>query len=134
MLTTSHTWTDNKPRSWKAATDWEQQLHELVINAATDGQPRFRDYVWREVFNQQQGRLFTTPIGDDKTEWTIWLGLEALWDRVRTLSHIAMLQGEERDRFRAAFDKIVKEGDGRWNEKGEVATHGATTFSWTSRV
>lgn len=129
-LTTSP---DNKPRSWKATTNWEQQLHELVINAVTDGQPRFRDYVWREVFHQQQG-LFTTPIGEDKTEWTIWLDREGVWDRVRTLSHVAMLQGEAREQFRAAFDRILAEGDGRWNEKKEIAMHGTTPFAWTTRL
>ena len=124
---------DNKPRSWTAATKWENALHELVINAASDGQPRFRDDVWRDVFGRQKG-LFSTPIGEDRTEWTIWLGHDALWDRVRTLSHIAVLKGQAKDDFKAAFDRIVTEGDGKWNEKGEVAMHGVTPFAWATRL
>jgi SAM-dependent methyltransferase len=128
---------DNKPRAWKAATAWEQQLHELIINAATDGQPRFRDDVWWQVFDEQDKEkpLFTTPIGEDKdVEWNIWLSKDALWDRVHTLSHVSMLQGEARERFRAEFDRILEEGDGRWNDKKEVLVHGISPTAWTTRL
>lgn len=124
---------DNKPRAWKASTQWEQKLNELIIDAVTDGQPRFRENVWQDVFDRQKG-LFATPIGHDSTEWTIWLSPDALWSRLRTLSHIAILEGSAADDFKAKVDGILKEGDCTWNEKGEVAVHGFTHFYWTPKL
>jgi len=128
----------NKPKQWAATTQWEQSLHELVINAATDGQPRFRNYVWKDVFSLPSvQKLFSTPVEEDKTAWTVWLTEERLWDRVRTLSHVSMLleQGDK-EGFKEKFDSIVKgeANDGEWNERGEVAMHGVTPFAWTTKL
>lgn len=35
------------------------------------------------------------PLGENREEWTVWLGKEAVWDRYRTLGQVAMLEGEE---------------------------------------
>lgn len=63
-----------------------------------------------------------------------WLSRDALWDRVNTLSQVMTLRGEERAAFRARFDDILREGDGEWNARGEVAFHGATVYAWTTRL
>jgi hypothetical protein len=98
-----------------------------------DGQPRFRDYEWMKVFDKGTP-LFSTPVADDKTTWTVWLDREGVWDRMRTLSHVAMLEGEAKDVFRAKFDAILDGHDGRTNEKGEFELHGMTVFFWTQRL
>lgn len=36
--------------------------------------------------------------------------------------------------FKRRLDEIVKEGDGEWNEKGEIAMHGKTPFTWTTKL
>lgn len=59
---------------------------------------------------------------------------KALWERVRTLSHVAVLEGMAKEDFRGRFDRIVDGGDARWNEKGELAIHGVTPFAWTTRL
>lgn len=127
-----HLGADNKPAAWQAANKWGQALHELILSLPTGGQPRFRDDVWRQVFNGQT--LFSTPLDEEKTPWTVWLELEALWDRVNTLSQVAILEGEERTSFRKRFDDIVKGGDAEWNGKHEVGVHGVTFYTWTSKV
>jgi hypothetical protein len=57
-----------------------------------------------------------------------------LWERILTLSQVAVLQGADRDAFKAKFDEIVSQGGQVWNEKGEVEFHGFTTYGWTSRL
>jgi hypothetical protein len=78
--------------------------------------------------------LFATPMEEDKTTWTVWMDKESVWDRLRTLSHVAMLEGEAKDVFRAKFDAIMDGHDGEVNEKGELELHGMTVFFWTHRL
>jgi len=33
-------------------------------------------------------------LAEDEEEWTVWLEKEELWKRYRTLSHVAVLEGE----------------------------------------
>ncbi|OLN95943.1 putative methyltransferase C25B8.09 [Colletotrichum chlorophyti] len=142
----------NKPQSWKASTPWEQSLNELVFSLGTDGQPRFRDFVWKEVFDRQLDTnplravrdavlegdggmpLFSVPIGEERVPFVVWLTPEALWNRFRTLSQVAVLEGAEAVRFKEKFDDILKGEGVEKNEKGEVALHGVTYFAWTSRL
>jgi hypothetical protein len=107
-------------------------LHELVLDAATDGQPRFRDQVWKDVFDHQS--LFSVPIEQDQTRWAIRLSLETMWDRLHTLSHVAILGAEDKKEFRAKVEQIAKGGDGDWNDRGEIELHGLTVFYWTQRI
>lgn len=34
------------------------------------------------------------PLGEEREDWTVWLGREAVWSRYRTLGQVAMLEGE----------------------------------------
>ncbi|KAI1312387.1 S-adenosyl-L-methionine-dependent methyltransferase [Xylaria venustula] len=138
----------NKPRSWPATTRWEQELNDYILGF-DDGLPRFRHQKWQEVFEQQPPAnpvqairntfadhlpRFSLPLGENKVKWTIWLSEEALWARVNTLSQIAVLQGEEREAAVQVFRNVLKSNDVERNEKGEVAVHGVTYFSWTDRL
>lgn len=126
---------DNKPRDWRAATTWEQKLNELVFSLDNSGQPRFRDFVWPDVFESQRGKeLFSTPIGEEKFLWTTWLTDNAIWLRLNTLSQIAVLQGREREAFVEKVHALLLEPDVERNERGEVALHGTTYFAWTTRL
>lgn len=143
---------DNKPKHWQASTPWEQSLNELVFSLGTDGQPRFRDFVWKDVFDRQLdsnplkavkdvvlegGRkmpLFSVPVGEEKVPFTVWLTPEAVWNRIRTLSQIAVLEGAAAKGFKDRFDEILAGETVGKNEKGEVALHGVTYFAWTSRL
>jgi hypothetical protein len=73
-------------------------------------------------------------LGEDKTEWTVLLTPELLWDRVRTLSHVSMLVDQGDTEFKRRFDEIVKGDDGEWDEQGRVAVHGGTPFAWTKKL
>lgn len=129
---------DNRPQIWPATTTWEAQLNDLVCSSCKDAQPRFRNYLWPQVFARQGSgeakALFSVPIETEEASWTVWATLEGLWDRLRTLSHLAILEGEELTAMREKFDKIVKTGDGNWNEKGEIEFHGRTFYAWTERL
>ncbi|KAK1979080.1 methyltransferase domain-containing protein [Colletotrichum cereale] len=142
----------NKPQHWEASTPWENALNELVFSLGSDGQSRFRDFVWKEIFDNQLdsnplravkdvilegGRkmpLFSVPIGEEKVPFTVWLTPEALWNRLRTLSQIAVLEGDAARAFKGKFDAIVAGESVERNEKGEVLLHGVTYMAWTSRL
>ncbi|KAH7023081.1 S-adenosyl-L-methionine-dependent methyltransferase [Ilyonectria destructans] len=127
----------NRPASWPAATTWEHELGELSFSGHSDGQPRFRHLQWRKVFDLQaesEEALFSTPIGTERVQWSVWLTPEGLWDRINTLSWNAIREGEAKREFREKFDKILKGGDGKWNDKGEIEFHGSTFFAWTARL
>ena len=129
---------DNKPTSWPAASKWEQALNERIFTLPHFGPPRFRHYEWPQVFDRQAASakpLFSTPIGQEKFPWTVWLEKEALWKRVNTLSHVFALEGEEaKAEFRRALDEDVVEGNGEFNEKGEVGVHGVTLLAWSKKL
>ncbi|KAH7269892.1 S-adenosyl-L-methionine-dependent methyltransferase [Fusarium redolens] len=127
----------NRPESWPASTKWEQELSELNFNEKADNEPRFRHLLWKKVLERQaeaEKPFFSTPIETEKITWSIWLTPDALWDRFDTLSWNKLRQGEERRLFKEKFDKIIKEGDAKFNEKGEIELHGCTFFVWTSRL
>ncbi|KAK2065304.1 methyltransferase domain-containing protein [Colletotrichum caudatum] len=142
----------NKPQHWEASTPWENALNELVFSLGSDGQPRFRDFVWKGVFDNQLdsnplravkdvimegGRkmpLFSVPVGEEKVPFTVWLTPEALWNRIRTLSQVAVLEGDAAKAFKDKFDAIVAGESVERNEKGEVLLHGVTYLAWTSRL
>jgi hypothetical protein len=71
-----------------------------------DHEPRFRHDEWCKVFENQlvstpvtamivgkNNSLFSLPLGGDTVQWMVWLDKEALWKRLRTLSHVAVLEG-----------------------------------------
>lgn len=77
---------------------------------------------------------FSVPIGQDSVEWTHWLSEEALWRRINTLSHVAMLQGKDREEGERVFREAMGMADVVRNEKGEVECHGQTYLAWTDRM
>ncbi|QPC66159.1 hypothetical protein HYE67_008390 [Fusarium culmorum] len=127
----------NQPESWPSPTGWEKELLDLNFNEKADKEPRFRHQVWKQVFERQakaEKPFFSTPIETDKVPWSVWLTPEALWDRFNTLSWNALREGEERRVFREKYDKIVKEGGGEINDKGEIELHGCTFIVCISRL
>lgn len=77
---------------------------------------------------------FSVPLGQDSVEWTCWLSEEALWRRINTLSHVALLQGKEREHGEEVFREAMRMGDVKRNEAGEVECHGRTYLAWTDRL
>lgn len=77
---------------------------------------------------------FSVPLGQDSVEWTHWLSEEALWRRINTLSHVALLQGKERERGEEVFREAMRMEDVKRNEAGEVECHGRTFLAWTDRL
>lgn len=142
--------TDNKPKAWEASTKWAQHLNEWIHSPGVkDGNKRFRDMEWQEVFDRQMktnpiqiirdtvtGNLprFSVPLGQDSVEWTHWLSEEALWDRINTLSHVALLEGADKENARSVFREALGMSDVVRNEKGEVECHGRTYLAWTDRM
>lgn len=43
---------DNAPRSWPATTKWEQKMKDIIATLG-DGHARFRDWEWKQAFEQQ---------------------------------------------------------------------------------
>jgi hypothetical protein len=64
---------------------------------------------WREVFEDQSksspldlirakdDQLFSLPLGEHREAFEIWLPKDKIWERFATISHIAVLQREERE-------------------------------------
>ena len=77
--------------------------------------------------------FFSLPIGEESVKWTIWLSDEAIWSRFSTLSQIANLDEEGREKVKKAVFTALRE-EGEKNDNGEVALHGLTYIAWTSRV
>ncbi|KAI9755138.1 MAG: Proteasome subunit beta type-1 [Chaenotheca gracillima] len=135
---------DNQTKSWQTKTKWESDLRTITWSF-DDKHPRFRHEQWRRVFEEQAPSIsllslparpqFSLPLGENLTHWTVWLTPEKVWERYRTLSQIAILEGEEKERVMEKFFRIIKDGeDVERNDKGEVALHGVTLAAWTSRV
>ncbi|KAF1984648.1 methyltransferase [Aulographum hederae CBS 113979] len=133
----------NAPQADSPTTSWEGKVKALTWTF-DDGQMRYRHGRWREVFDRQlkatpltisaANPLFSLPLGEDQQDWTVWLTKEALWQRYRTLSQIAILEGEELEKAHATFTDAVTSADVETNDKGEIAVHGSTRWAWTGKV
>lgn len=99
----------NAPQGHKAKTTWEAKAHDLIWSF-NDEDPRFRHEKWRHVFDEQvkssplsllppgdNEQFFSLPLGEQQEAFETWLPKEKIWDRFNTLSHIAVLEGEERE-------------------------------------
>ncbi|KAH6611044.1 hypothetical protein Trco_001064 [Trichoderma cornu-damae] len=127
----------NKPAAWPAGSKWEQSLNERLFTLSDSGPPRFRHNSWPLVFGRQakwEKPLFSTPIGEEKLPWTVWLDKAAVWDRVHTLSHVYTLEGEDKVAFKALFDHEVNGSNGEFNEEGQVGVHGVTLLAWSTKL
>ncbi|KAK3079869.1 hypothetical protein LTS18_003715 [Coniosporium uncinatum] len=136
--------TDNAPEAHTATTNWESKLHALTWTLKDDA-PRNRHGKWREVFDSQlkatpltitalANPLFSLPLAEDEEEWTVWLEKEELWKRYRTLSHVAVLEGEGLENARKVFDEALSSPDVERNNEGKIAVHGRTVMAWTSKI
>ncbi|CAD0048916.1 unnamed protein product, partial [Aureobasidium pullulans] len=110
-----------------------------------DNQPRFRHEKWRSVFDSQLSSnpfsittsaepLFALPLAENTEEWSVWLTKEAIWQRFSTLSQIAVLESEEKEKVKSTFEEALKMEDVEKNEKGEVKLHGMTVSAWTTKI
>ncbi|ROW16194.1 hypothetical protein VPNG_01763 [Cytospora leucostoma] len=139
----------NKPQAWKSSTAWAQHLNDWVNSLASEDAHPFRELKWQEIFSDQlksnpvqvirdtlTNKLpqFSLPIGQDSVEWTHWLSEEALWRRINTLSQVALLEGEGRERAERVFREAMAMDDVVRNEKGEVECHGRTYLAWTDGI
>lgn len=141
---------DNKPIAWTASTTWASYLNAWIHTLATrDGNKRFRDMEWQAVFDAQlktnplqvlrdtvAGRLprFSVPLGQESVGWSHWLSEEALWARINTLSHVAVLEGEEKARGERVFREAMAMADVNRNARGEVECVGRTYLAWSDRL
>ncbi|CAK4034495.1 2-heptaprenyl-1 4-naphthoquinone methyltransferase like [Lecanosticta acicola] len=137
----------NSPHDHKASTAWEQKLQDLTFRIAKesgDHEPRFRNAEWRKVFDEQvkmtpislltasEDQVFSLPIGEHREVFEVALSRETLWERYRTLGHVAVLEGERREGVFKDFSEIVAEAE--TNEKGELVVHGNTYAFWTTKI
>ena len=85
---------DNSPLSWTPTTVWESKIKDIVWEQ-DDNQPRFRHFVWQNVFQEaNMDALFRTPLQEQLIPFTVYLSPDALWKRLRTISQIAVMEGE----------------------------------------
>ncbi|KAF2766014.1 S-adenosyl-L-methionine-dependent methyltransferase [Teratosphaeria nubilosa] len=134
----------NAPRDHKATTKWEADAQDLMFDLE-DNEPRFRHSVWREVFDEQsksspldliraKEQLFSLPLGEYQEPFETWLPKEKVWQRITTLSQVAMLGDADRERAHETIMDALDSPDTKANEEGEVAVHGSTYLVWTSKI
>ncbi|KAK3680547.1 hypothetical protein LTR37_021173 [Vermiconidia calcicola] len=135
----------NAAREHKAKTDWEAKMHELTWTFG-DEQPRYRHMKWRDVFEKQvkstpmklltagEDQLFSLPLAEDEEKFEVRLSKEKLWERYNTLSHIAVLDGEKRERTYNTFMDILSGTDVEIDENGNVVAHGRTHIVWAMKI
>ncbi len=109
-----------------------------------DGVPRFRNEKWKAVFDEQNSGnllsltvstpLFELPIGEDSVKFENWVSKEDVWNRLRTLSQLSILEGESLDAARARVFDAISRHNPAIDEDGRIAVHGRTFFAWTSRI
>lgn len=113
-------------------------MAELVAGLAA-GEPaaRFRDDKWPAIFETQAesaSPLFAMPLGTRKVSWSVRSTRDGLLDRISTLSHIALLEGTQREAFTARYDAILEQDDVARDSEGRIESHGATFFAWTTKL
>ncbi|SPN96934.1 uncharacterized protein DNG_00453 [Cephalotrichum gorgonifer] len=128
----------NKPASWPASTPWEQKLNDLIFGLKHDGNPRFRDEGWKAVFLEQDvegaERLFATPLVEKSFRWTVRLTDDAVWLRIKTLSQVALLEGEAKEDFERRLREILGSKEVERDEEGRVPLSGVTFYAVAKRV
>ncbi|EHY51992.1 hypothetical protein HRR83_003443 [Exophiala dermatitidis] len=122
----------NSPKSWQVRSSWERTMRDIIWSF-DDNSPRFRHEKWQQVFVDQQS-LFKVPLSQDSVEFETWLPKDAVWSRLRTLSQLAILEGEELEKVKKTFFDSVNSEDTPTDESGRIAVHGRTVFFWTSKT
>ena len=98
---------NNNTRDFKPTTSWESKKIDLTWTFEDDA-PRFRHAQWQEVFDEQVksgplalltagDQLFSLPLAKQEERFEVRLSKDQVWERYNTLSHIARLEGEERE-------------------------------------
>lgn len=116
-----------------------------VIWSFDDDQPRFRHEKWRQVFDEQAKSdplrlqfiadpIFGLPLGETSVPFETWLPKENIWKRLRTLSQLVNLKGEELDRVRSRFDETIDSEETVKDSQGRIPVYGRTVIAWTSRI
>ena len=115
-----------------------------VIWTFDDQQPRFRHGRWKQVFDEQNKSnpltlhfadpLFSLPIGEATEEFETWLPKEDIWKRLRTLSQLAILEGEELEKVKKTFDDAINSDETVIDDQSRVPVHGKTYLAWTTRI
>lgn len=152
---------DNAPESWEPSTDWEGRLKDVIWTSGDD-HPRFRHDKWREVFEQQLATtpltiqtadpFFSLPLGEESVRFTHWISQETIWERYRSQSQFAVLEGQQLDvrlritslywtisltsaqNLRRRFEDAMAGSDAEKNERGEIPLHGQTYLAWTTAI
>ena len=134
---------DNSPLSWDIHPGWETTVRDLTWSF-DDSMPRFRHEKWRQVFEDQNqtslfslttsDTLFGLPLGETTVPFETWLAKEDIWKRYRTLSQIAILEGEELQTVQKTFWDAIDADDTVTDDQGRVAVHGRTFLAWTSKI
>lgn len=121
---------------WSVHPGWEETIKD-VIWTFDDSSPRFRHEKWRQIFEEQsasQNPLFSMPLGEAAFGFTSWLSKEDLWGRLRTLSQLAILEGEELQKVRVTFEESLERQGTQVDEVGRIAVHGRTVLYWTQKI
>ncbi|KAK4561013.1 hypothetical protein LTR86_004968 [Recurvomyces mirabilis] len=134
----------NAPQESDPPTVWEKKVQDLTWTFQ-DEEARFRHKKWRKVFEDQSkstplsliiasDQFFALPLGEHTEKFEIWLSKEQIWERYATISHIAVLEGEERERTKQIVMDALNSSEVETNDKGEVAVHGLTYIVWSSKI
>ncbi|EXJ96068.1 hypothetical protein A1O1_01194 [Capronia coronata CBS 617.96] len=125
----------NAPKSWNIHPGWEFTMRDIIWSF-DDNSPRFRHEKWRQVFDDQaeSTTLFRMPLAEDSVNFETCLQKDAVWSRLRTLSQLAVLEGEALEEVRKQFFESVNSANTETDESGRIVVHGRTVFFWTSKV
>jgi hypothetical protein len=131
----------NQARSYPVQTKWAATIRKRMFHlddTTDDNAPRFRNEKWRAIFAEQSPKLVAgdggTVLSEDEVRWTSWLKKEDLWKRWRTLSQIAILQGDALQEARTFFDDAVDDPSTQRDQQGRIAVHGVTIVAWARKI
>ncbi|KAL8943650.1 MAG: hypothetical protein Q9216_000938 [Gyalolechia sp. 2 TL-2023] len=134
---------NNAPKSWEPRSPWEATMKKIMWSY-DDQYPRFRHEQWRKVFDKQLSSnpfaiqaadpLFSLPLGEKAVEFVHWLRPEAVWDRFRSLSQIAVLEGAELSSVKDKVYAAMSASHVKRNGNGDLPLHGRVVYAWTSAI
>ena len=74
------------------------------------------------------------PLVEKSFRWTVWLEEAALLPRMRTLSQVAVLEGEAKEEFEKKFDEIMASPEVQRDEDRRVPVSGVTFYACAKRT
>lgn len=75
-----------------------------------------------------------TPLVEKSFPWTVWVPVETLRLRMRTLSQVAVLEGEAKEEYEKRFDEIVGAEGVERDAEGRVPVSGVTFYACAKRT